>query len=177
MMKSVIEMMKSGRNDEAERVESTLPETDMEAEESTEGEPEEIVEAPETEETPEEPVERPYTLRSLKDRDLFPFLKILRKIGLKEFKDAFNHLVVGESDENVQSVQGVGAAVMLDIAGTIVEHIGAAEDDLYSLYSDMSGIPADAIREMEFGTLPLMILDSFSEAKNTSFFKVLSRLL
>ena len=66
---------------------------------------------------------------------------------------------------------------MLDIAGTIVEHIGAAEDDLYSLYSDMSGIPADAIREMEFGTLPLMILDSFSEAKNTSFFKVLSRLL
>lgn len=170
MMKSVIDMMKSGRSGE-ECVESTLPETDMEAAESTESEQEETAEAPEVEETPEEPVERPYTLRGLKDKDLFPMLKILREIGLKEFKDAFSHFTEGES------VQSIGAAVLLDIAGTIVGHIGAAEEDLYSLYSDMSGIPADEIREMEFGTLPLMILDSFSEAKNTSFFKVLSRLL
>ena len=36
---------------------------------------------------------------------------------------------------------------------------------------------AEEIKEMEFGTLPMMIVDTFAKAKNTSFFKVLSKLL
>lgn len=132
--------------------------------------------------TPENRVERPYTLRNLKDRDLFPLLKILRKIGLKEFKGAFDQFIDDTEDDaegeaEDESVQSIGVAVLLDIAGIIVEHIGAVEDDLYELYADMSGKSKEELREMEFGTLPLMILDSFSEVKNTSFFKVLSRLL
>ena len=52
-----------------------------------------------------------------------------------------------------------------------------AEEDIYSFYADVSGISPDEIKEMEFGTLPLMIYDSFSGVKNTAFFKVLSKLL
>ena len=39
------------------------------------------------------------------------------------------------------------------------------------------GKTVQEIKDMEFGTLPLMIVDSFSEVKNTSFFKVLSKFL
>lgn len=120
-------------------------------------------------------VERPYTLRKLKDSDLFPLLKILRKIGLKEFKSAFNQ--DGDEEEERKTLESIGTEVILDIAEKLIDRIGVVEDELYNLYADISGIPAEEIKEMEFGTLPLMIFDSFSEAMNTSFFKVLSRLL
>lgn len=132
---------------------------------------EEVVEKV-TEETTEEVIERPYTLRKLKDGDLFPLLQLFRKIGLKDFKESFVQISYGKS------VKEIGALVMLDIADVMIANIsGPAGDDIYAFWSDISGIPVDEIKEMEFGTLPLMIYDSFNEVKNTAFFKVLSKLL
>ena len=102
------------------------------------------------EETVEEVIERPYTLRKFNDGDLFPILKILKKIGI---------------------------LAAFDLADIQIGNLTKVEEEVFSLYSDMSGIAADEIRAMEFGTLPLMIMDSFEEVKNTAFFKVLSKLL
>lgn len=123
------------------------------------------------EEVVSECVERSYSLRKLKDGDLFPLLKILRKIGLQNFKDTLQQLSAGKT------VEEVGILVVLDMAEMIIGNLDKAEEDIYSFYSELSGMQPDEIREMEFGTLPLMIMDSFSEVKNTSFFKVLSKLL
>lgn len=124
-----------------------------------------------TEEVVEETVERPYTLRKLKDGDLFPLLKILRKVGLSNFKDTLQVISSGKQTEEV------GISVALNIAEVVIGHLDSAEEEIYSLWSDISGIEPDTIREMEFGTLPLMIYDSFSEVKNFAFFKVLFKLL
>lgn len=43
----------------------------------------------ETVEAVEEKIERPYTLRKLKDSDLIPLVKLLRDIGFKEIKESF----------------------------------------------------------------------------------------
>jgi hypothetical protein len=45
------------------------------------------------------------------------------------------------------------------------------------MLSDLSGIPADEIPEMPFGTTPNMIWDIVKDAKNASFFRELSKLL
>ena len=131
-------------------------------EEQGEGQPEEPV---------EEVIERPYTLRKLKDGDMFPLLQIFRKIGLKEFKDAFSQMSEGKS------VREVGVSVVLEMASIVIGNIPVVEDDIYSLCASLSGNSVEEIKDMEFGTVPLMIYDSFSEVKNTSFFKVLSKLL
>lgn len=116
--------------------------------------------------------ERNYTLRKLKDGDLMSLLRILRKLGLKEFKDVVKMASDGKS------VEEIGVAALLNVADKMIESLDqGAGDEIYSFYSDLSGIPADEIKEMEFGTLPLMIYDSFSEVKNASFFKVLAKLL
>ena len=116
--------------------------------------------------------ERNYTLRKLKDGDLMSLLRILRKLGLKEFKDVVKMASDGKS------VEEIGVAALLNVADKMIESLDqGAGDEIYSFYSDLSGIPADDIKEMEFGTLPLMIYDSFSEVKNASFFKVLAKLL
>jgi len=116
-------------------------------------------------------IERSFSLRNLKDGDLFPLLKILRKIGLQNFKNTLQQLSAGKT------VEEVGILVVLDMAEMIIGNLDKAEDDIYSFYSSLSGMQPDEIKEMEFGTLPLMIYDSFSGVKNTSFFKVLSKLL
>jgi hypothetical protein len=124
------------------------------------------------EETVEEVVERPYELRKLKDGDLIPLLTLFRKLGLKEFKDAFMQMAEG------RSVNEVGKVVFLEIADIMISKLeGQTGEDIYNFYSDLSGIPVDEIKQKEFGTLPLMIYDSFDEMKNTAFFKVLFKLL
>jgi len=139
-----------------------LLEKNLQAEENFEAE----------EQAGEEVIARPYTLRRLKDSDLFPLLRILKKIGISDCKDAFIQVISGE-----KSLEQVGIAVSLDIAEILIGNLEKLEDDIYGLWSELSGISVEEMRDMEFGTLPLMILDTFSEAGNTSFFRVLSRFL
>lgn len=131
---------------------------------------EEVVDAPEV--PVEELIEKPYTLRNLKDGDLFPLLQIFKKIGIKDFKDAFFQVAEGE-----KSLKDLGILATIDMADILIGNLGKAEEEIYSLWSSISGIPAEEIKEMEFGTLPMMIVDTFKGVKNTTFFKVLSKLL
>ena len=124
------------------------------------------------EETVEEVIERPYMLRKFNDGDLFPILKILKKIGIKDCKEAFVQVASGE-----KTLKQIGILASFDLADILIGNLTKVEEEVYSLYSDLSGLSDDEIRSMEFGTLPLMIMDSFNEVKNTSFFKVLSKLL
>lgn len=132
----------------------------------------EVIEETTATEAPEEAVARPYTLRKLKDGDLFPLLGMLRKLGLKDFKDVITAVANGGD------IQEIGINALLSVGDVMISHLeGDAGEAVYQFYSSLSGIPADEIKEMEFGTLPMMIYDSFSEVKNTSFFKVLAKLL
>lgn len=134
----------------------------------------EIEKAKETveEETTEVVIERLYTLRKFKDSDLFKMLQILKKIGIKDCKEAFVQVASGE-----KTLKQIGILASFDLADILIGNLAKVENEVYDLYSDMSGIPVDDMKEMEFGTLPLMIYDSFGEVKNTAFFKVLSKLL
>lgn len=123
-------------------------------------------------EAKEEVFERPYTLRPFKDSDLFLLLQILKKIGIKDCKEAFMQVASGE-----KTIKQVGIVAVFDLADILIGNLTKAEDDIYNLYAGLSGLAVEEIKEMEFGTLPLMIYDSFREVKNTSFFKVLSKLL
>ena len=117
--------------------------------------------------------ERPYTLRDLKDGDLLPLLRILRKMGLKSFKKAFMQIAEGKS------VKEIGVDVVIDMADVMIEALDSenAADDIYALCESLSGIPQEDIKGMEFGTVPMMILDIVQGAKNATFFKVLAKLL
>lgn len=123
-------------------------------------------------EVTEEIIERPYMLRKLKDGDLIPLLSLFRKLGLKDFKDT---IVKAANGGNIQEI---GINALLNIGDVMISHLESdAGEAIYDFYSSMSGVAVEDMKEMEFGTLPLMIYDSFSEVKNTSFFKVLAKLL
>lgn len=119
----------------------------------------------------EEAVVKNYELRRLKDRDLFPILNIISKVFPDDLATAFVQVVTKE-----KRVEEVGAMAVLKIVLAVLKNMDKVQDEVYALLSDVSGIPAADIAEMEFGTTPMMIWEIVSNEKNAGFFKVLSKL-
>ena len=120
----------------------------------------------------EEAVERPYTLRRLKDKELFPVLGIISEVFPDDLSPIFIKLATKE-----KNVREVGALASVKIILAILKNMDKVQDEVYALLSEVSGIPAEEIGEMEFGTTPMMIWDIVNNEKNAGFFKVLSKLL
>ena len=119
----------------------------------------------------DETVERPYTLRRLKDKELFPILKIIATVFPDDLSEVFMQVATKE-----KSLKDIGISVVIKLVVSVLRNINKVHDDLYALLSDVSGIPADEIEEMPFGTTPMMIWDIVKNEKNAGFFKVLSKL-
>lgn len=145
-------------------------------------------------ETVEEMIERPYSLRKLADADLFPLLQLLRKLGFKDIKNAVTKAIEESKNKNIfnpndyeteeekvnalKKMQDTASIeVLLDMADLLISKIDTHSDDIYAFFSNLAGESVEEIKKKEFGTLPLIIYDSFLEVKNTAFFKVLSKLL
>ena len=113
-----------------------------------------------------------YKLRSLKDKDFYPMLDIITATLPDDLADVFVQLATGK-----KTVDEIGGMVVYKIAVSVLKNVSAIPDKIYPLLSDLSGIPADEIPEMPFGTTPSMIWDIVADAKNASFFRALSKLL
>lgn len=118
-----------------------------------------------------EEVNKPYTLRRLMDKDLWPVLDIIGKVFPGDLSAVFAEVASGQ-----KSVQEIGAVVMMKLIMAVIRNMHAVHDEVYAFLSDVSGIPVNEIEEMEFGTTPMMIWDIVKNEKNASFFKVLSKL-
>lgn len=118
---------------------------------------------------------KPYTLRRLNDEDLFTVVEILGAALPEEAKQAFAQKFTGEKSE--QNVEKRGAMIGFDIVKYIMKNIKACKTEVYSLLSDLSGIPAEEIKKMPFGTTPNMLKEIFQNEKDTDFFTELSKLL
>lgn len=119
----------------------------------------------------EETAEKPYTLRRLKDKDLFPILKIIADVFPDDLSNVLMQITTKE-----KSLTEVGTVVVSKLIIAALKNVHKVHDELYALLSDVSGIPADEIENMEFGTTPMMIRDIVKNEKNAGFFKVLSKL-
>ncbi len=131
-----------------------------------------------------EQIEQPYTLRALAAKDVFPMVKIISKIGINEFTKAF------ESDEIKQLITAVtseedagdndkltvvGISVALDVANTVLVHLGSCEQEIYTFLSGVSGMTKQEIEELPMNTFFEMIVDVFKKAEFKNFIGVVSK--
>lgn len=121
----------------------------------------------------EETVERPYTLRRLKDKDLFPILGIITKVFPEDLAKTFTQVVAKE-----KGLSEIGMAAVSKLVFAVIKNLADKEfeNEVREFLSDVSGISVEDMKEMDFGTTPMMIYDIFNNEKNTGFFKVLSKL-
>lgn len=115
--------------------------------------------------------ERPYTLRRLKDKDLWPVLEIIGKVFPNDLSNIFAQIMTGG-----KTIDQVGAEVVMKLVVSVIKNMGSVHDEVYALLADVSGIPAKEIEEMEFGTTPMMIWDIVKNEKNAGFFVAVSKL-
>lgn len=132
---------------------------------------------------PEPESVKPYTLKRLQSRDVFPMLRILKNIGISEMKECFSSPAVVESISKAQAsggdfdISSVGVSVVFEIAGVIVDNIPKCEHDIYAFLSQLSGLQADDIANMDAVVFFEMIVDVIKKPEFKDFIKVVSRLL
>ena len=134
--------------------------------------------------------EKPYTFRPLQAEDTFLMCKIVKAIGIKEFKACFEsggiqEMVAQLMDGNTEEIeQGgnnaaavkAGIAVFVDIADVILGNLPKCENEIFQMLANTSNMSEKAIRKMGFADFFGMIIDFIKKEEFRDFIKVVSRL-
>lgn len=119
--------------------------------------------------------EKKYELRNLEAKDIAPMASILSKIGIKEIKGCFSHVLTdGKTTE--ESIAAVGAAVMFEMAGVILGNYEKCQNDIFRFLSSLSGMDMKQIESMPLDTFAEMVIDVISKEEFKDFMKVVSKL-
>lgn len=128
--------------------------------------------------------EATYTLRSLQGADIFPMSAIIKKIGVKEFKNAFqdeeikslvNSINNGEMSKDAAANQA-GMTVILNIVDVVLGNLPRAEKDIYKFLASLSGMKPDEVAALPMATFTGMVIDVIQKDEFKDFIKVVSRL-
>lgn len=138
--------------------------------------------------------ERPYKLRDLCAEDIFPMLNILKKIGIKEFKECFSKETLesivdlfvkgtktkeddksGASEDNTLAAVGISILPsVLDIADVLLTNIPKCENDFYKFLENVSDLSTAEIKKLKMADFMGMIVDVIKKEDFKDFFKVVS---
>lgn len=119
----------------------------------------------ETVQETEQKNEKPYTLRPLCDEDLYPILAIIGKVFPDELSTAFVQVASKE-----KTFKEIGYDVGFKLFTAVIKNLHTVDVEVYEMLSSLSGIPAQDIRKMKFGTTPKMLWEVYNDVKNQDFF-------
>lgn len=130
---------------------------------------------------------KPYTFRALGAPDIFLMTKIIKKIGVKEFKACFEgggiQSLIRESVKDAKEkgetpdIVSVGVGVALDLADVILGNLYLCEEDIYRLLSNVSNLSVEEIKAPGNAVMFVeMLMDFFKKEEFRDFFKAVSKL-
>ena len=128
--------------------------------------------------------EATYTLRSLQGADIFPMSAIIKKIGVKEFKNAFQDEEIKDLVKSINSgeiskdaaANQAGMAVILNIVDVVLGNLPRAEKNIYKFLASLSGMKPDEVAALPMATFTAMVIDVIQKDEFKDFIKVVSRL-
>ncbi len=125
-----------------------------------------------------------YELRELSAQDIFAMSKIIKKIGIHNFKKCFSSEEIKEAianltDEQKKSGSGlvsVGMDVFFEIAGVIFDRLPECEAELYDFLATLSGFKVKELQKLSMADFLEMVVEVIKKPEFKDFFKVASRL-
>ena len=127
---------------------------------------------------------KPYTFRRLDADDMFLMFKIIKAIGLKEFKTCFEgdalEKLVGtfnnsDATEKENALLSMGAGIALEAADLLIGNLPKCKNEIYQLLAQVSGLPADEVKK-DMILFTEMLIDFVNKEEFPAFIKVVSRL-
>ena len=124
--------------------------------------------------------ETTYTLRELQGADIFPMSAIIKKIGVKEFKNAFQDEEITDLAKSINSgdiskdaaASQAGMTVILNVVDVILGNLPRAEKDIYKFLASLSGMKPDEIAALPMATFTGMVIDVIQKEEFKDFIKV-----
>lgn len=129
--------------------------------------------------------EKTYTLREMTADDVFPMVKIISGIGLKEFKAAFETedvkaaiaaMTSGKAEGEKPDAAAIGITIAVNIADVIFSNLPKCKGDIYKLLSGLSGLSVKDIAALPMPTFMNMVVDTIKKEKFKDFFGAAARL-
>lgn len=120
--------------------------------------------------------EKKYELRALNATDIFAFVAIIKKIGIKNFKNCFSTEDIKNLKEAKGNEEEIGMAVVIEVADVIISNLQECENEMYNFLSRLSGLKIATIKELPPATFMDMIVDIIKKPEFDDFFKAASRL-
>ncbi len=134
-----------------------------------------------------------YELRDLNSTDIFSLSRIIKKIGVANFKKCFDNDEIktaiaaylkgenteGENPEKDNKLEGLtiaGIDVTFEIVNVIFDRLPECENEVYAFLSSLSGLKVEAIQKLPMGDFFDMIIDVIKKPEFKDFFKRASRL-
>ena len=151
----------------------------------------ETIEMKETIEAPE--AVKPYTFRKLGAADIVPMTKIIKNIGLKEFRtflegDGINKIMAmftpKSADETAdetatppdeKSIEAIGLSFGLEVAEIVFSNLEKCENDIFTFLASVAKMEVEDVRKLDLATFAEMVIDFFKKEEFKGFFKVVSR--
>jgi hypothetical protein len=151
----------------------------------------ETIEMKETIEAPE--AEKPYTFRKLGAADIVPMTKIIKNIGLKEFRtflegDGINKIMAMFSPKSAdeaadeaaaptdeKSIEAIGLSLALEVAEIVFSNLEKCENDIFAFLASVAEMEVEDVRKLDLATFAEMVIDFFKKEEFKGFFKVVSR--
>ena len=123
--------------------------------------------------------EKKYVFRPLNAKDVAPLCRIIAKIGINQLTkcfhpDTLSGLLSGNKDKSSMT-RLVGMNITFDLANVICERIPACESEIFTLLSNVSGMPVEEIESLEFGAFFEMIIEFIKKPEFRDFIKVVSK--
>ena len=122
-------------------------------------------------------------LRRLQATDLFGMVKILNRIGLKNFKDVIDTDKIKEmrksiNDDNAeQVVSDIGMNVVMSVLSVILENLPSVETDLYNFIGSIANMKAKDVAKMDIGDFMDLLISIAQKEEFKDFFKRASKLI
>lgn len=117
--------------------------------------------------------ETKYTFRTLNSTDIFPVMRIVRKIGINKFKALFNNpdmqAVMG--NENAEMSNEAGISLMLELAQLVLDGLDDCEKDIYELLERTSNKTIEEIKNFDVVTFTEMLIDFFKKEELKDFLR------
>lgn len=148
------------------------------------------------------PKEKPYVLNKLEAPVIFSMCKIIRGIGIKEFKTlfggegAFKNIINMSKAESAKKANGksdkenangksdkenanpdldvieIGAGIVLNVVGVVLENLPKCENDIYKFLSMVSNLSEKEVKSLSMADFTQMIIDVIKKEDFADFIKV-----
>lgn len=117
-------------------------------------------------------------IRQLKSTDLFPVCKIIKKIGIDEFRACFSRpevikLMTEDAGSGSKENQ-IAYTILFDMAVLIIGNLPNAKDEIYDFLSDVTGAKTEEIEDLSPAEFAALVIEVLKRKEFADFIAVVS---